>query len=234
MNDVFKIKKETDSTYRIISAREPHGVVAEQYRKLRTNIEYSTFNKELKVLNVTSTFAGEGKTVTALNLATVYAQAEVKTLIIDMDLRKPKVHRAFNIANTSGLSNIITKNLEPDTVIHKAETYLHVLPAGEKLPFPAEFLMSKKLHGFIETLKQDYDRILIDTPPMGAVTDASVVSGFTDGTVYVVASRKTDQKAAESSVRTLKENGANIIGAVLTRVAKKDDRYISYEYNDEH
>ncbi len=233
MMGTFNHKNGVREDYHVISANEPSGIIAEQYRKLRTNIDFSTFNEELKVINMTSTFAAEGKTVTALNLATVYAQAEKKTLIIDMDLRKPKIHRAFNIVNANGLTDVITKNLSLDKAIVEAEPFLHVLPAGEKMPYPAEFLMSKKLKELVEKLKETYDKIIIDTPPMSAVTDASIVSKLTDGTALVVASRQTNSDAAESIVKTLKENGANIIGAILTRVSRKDHRYLDYYYKYE-
>ncbi len=233
MDNIFKPK--SDLGYKVISSREPLSTIAEQYRKLRTNIDYSTFNDDLKVINLTSSFPGEGKTVTALNLATVYSQSEIKTLIIDMDLRKPKIHRAFTISNSVGLAQIVIKGTPHKEVIHKATEYLHVLPAGEKLPFPAEFLMSKKLKAFIEKLREEYDKIIIDCPPMTAVADASIISKFSDGTALVVGSRKTNVDVAQSVVKTLKENGANMIGGILTRVQKRDSRYASgyYYYSDE-
>ncbi len=219
--------------YHIISLNDPSSAITEQYRKLRTNIDYSTFNKELKVMNVTSAFAGEGKTVTALNLASVYSQAGQKTLIIDMDLRKPKVHRGFNLSNSKGLTDIITKDKEKGTIIQKITDTLHVLSTGEKMPFPSEFLMSKKLKSLITELKQQYDRVIIDCPPMTAVTDASIISKLTDGTIVIIASRKTPVEVAKTIMKNLQENGANIIGTVLTRVRRKDQKYISgYYYSD--
>lgn len=232
-NNMFKPKNEDG--YRIIADKEPLSAVTEQYRKLRTNIDYSTFNEELKVLNLTSSFPGEGKTVTALNLATVYSQSDIKTLVIDMDLRKPKIHRAFEISNTKGLSQMVVKNLNKEDAIYKAHEFLHVLPAGEKLPFPAEFLMSKQLKEVMADLRNDYDKIIIDCPPMTAVTDASIISKFSDATILVVASRKTNVDVAQSVVKSLKDNGANILGAILTRVQKKDHRYVTgYYYSDDN
>ncbi len=229
----FKNKQASDE-YHVITMNNPSSAISEQYRKLRTNIDYSSFNKEIKVMNLTSSFPGEGKTVTALNLAVVYSQGEQKTLLIDMDLRKPKLHRGFNLSNAQGLTDIIIKNKSKDDMIQEVNEFLHVLPAGEKMPFPAEFLMSKKLQALIETLKGEYDRIIIDCPPMTAVTDASIISKFTDGTIIIVASRKTNADVAQGIVKTLKDNGANILGSVLTRVQRKDQRYISgyYYYSD--
>lgn len=230
MFETFSNEKPVNPNYHIISAREPMGIVAEQYRKLRTNIEYSNLDNPVKIMNLTSSSQGEGKTVTALNLATVYAQGETKTLIIDLDLRRPKIHRAFNISNTKGIVDVVLKAEEVENVIHQSSEFLHVLPAGAKVPFPAEFLMSRKLKTFIQSLRKSYDKIIIDTPPLTAVTDASLVTSFVDGTIMVIASRQTKLDVAESVVKTLKENHANIIGAVMTRVRRKDHRYMNYYY----
>ncbi len=227
---MFDHKTNGSNAYPIISKREPLGVISEQYRKLRTNIEFSSFNEEIKTICITSTFPEEAKTITTLNLGTVYAQSETKTLIIDMDLRKPKIHRAFNLSNQQGLSNIITDDLSKEKAIQTVDEYLDVLPAGKTLPFPSEFLMSKKLKKLLLDLKQSYDRIIIDTPPMSAVTDATIISKLTDGTIMIFASRKTNGDVAQGMLKSLKDNGANVIGGILTRVRKKDHRYNNYYY----
>lgn len=214
-----------DHNYSIVSDENPYSTITEQYRKLRTNIDYSNFNESIKMINLTSSLPGEGKTITALNLGTVYSHSKLKTLIIDMDLRKPKIHRAFNISNSVGLSQIITKNLKKENAIYNHTDYLHVLPAGEKMPFPAEFLLSKPLKNLMDELRNDYDKIIIDCPPMAAVTDASIISKFTDGTIMVVASRNTAKPIADEVLKTLKNNGATILGGVLTHVKQKDYRY---------
>ena len=235
MNNFFS-NNDNPINYRVISANQPHSSISEQYRKLRTNIEYSTFNEELKIINLTSTMPGEGKTVTALNLATVYSQSDVKTLLIDMDLRKPKVHRAFSISNKVGLAQVVIDKVPLEKAVYKANDFLDVLPTGERLPFPAEFLLSKKLKDFVTEMRKIYDKIIIDTPPMTAVADASIVSKFSDGTALVIASRRTDASVAESVVKTLKDNGANMIGAILTRVQRRDARYTAgyyYYYSDD-
>ncbi len=219
--------------YHIISMNAPDSAIAEQYRKLHTNIDYSSFNKELKIINLTSSFPGEGKTVTVLNLAVVYSQANQKTLIIDMDLRKPKIHRAFNLSNTQGLTSVAIHGKDKSSVIQQISENLHVLPAGDKMPFPVEFLTSKQLQNVITELKGEYDKIIIDCPPMTAVTDASVISKLTDGTILIVTSRKTNEDVAKTVLKTLKDNGANVIGSVLTKVHRKDQKYISgYYYNN--
>ena len=161
-----------ENGYNIVSASDPLSVVAEQYRKLRTNIEYSTFGKEMKVINFTSTFKAEGKTVTALNLATVYAQSGTKTLLIDMDLRRPKIHRAFELVNENGLTDLVSAGKDIREGIRQVDETMYLLPAGSKIPFSSEFLMSAQVKNAIKTLRNDFDRIIIDCPPyLGYLTD---------------------------------------------------------------
>ncbi|MFP4078862.1 MAG: CpsD/CapB family tyrosine-protein kinase [Candidatus Izemoplasmataceae bacterium] len=227
--------KETNLGYHVISIKEPLSVVAEQYRKLRTNIDYSTFGKKMQIINFTSANKGEGKTVTALNLAAVYSQSKKKTLLIDMDLRRPKIHRAFNLVNENGLTDVISAKKAISEAIQKVEEDFYVLPAGNKIPFSAEFLMSDQVREGIESLKGDYDKIIIDCPPISAVADAHIVSGFSDGTILVVASRKTKEEIVKNTLNALKENGANVLGGVLTRINKQDQRYGGsyYYYGDD-
>jgi capsular exopolysaccharide synthesis family protein len=230
----FWKKKKDMGHYQPITFADPHSIVSEQYRKLRTNIDLSDFNKEMKSIAITSSFKEEGKTLTCINLATVYAQSEHKTLLIDMDLRKPKIHRGFKLSNELGLSSIIKDKVEKEKAIQKVHDCLYVLPTGPKLPFPNEFLLSNDLRKLLELLHEEFDRIIIDTPPMTAVSDASIVSKYVDGTILVVASRNTSSDVAKEILKSLGENGANIIGSVLTRVRKKDHRYFNYYYYEEY
>jgi capsular exopolysaccharide synthesis family protein len=231
MNNIFNNLKNNSDNYHIISANEPLSPVTEQYRKLKTNIDFSNLNKEMKVINLTSSFPKEGKTVTSMNLATVYSQGNKRTLLIDMDLRKPKLHRAFNISNAKGLTDTIINDTPVKELIFNASSTLDVLSAGPKVPFPVEFLMSDMLKTTIDSLRNDYDKIIIDCPPMTAVTDANIISKFSDGTIVVIASRHTSVDVAKNIVKDLKGNGANVIGGVLTRVRRKDQKYISGYYS---
>ncbi len=214
--------------YTPITLVEPSSVIAEQYRKLRTNIELSDFDKTPQVIGITSTNKMEGKTLTCLNLAEVYAQSKKKTLLIEMDLRRPTIHKGYGLSNLKGLSNLVTDNAELNTVIQAVNEYLDILPSGKSLPYPAEFLASEQLRTLIQELRQTYDRIIIDTPPMTAVTDASIISTFCDGMVIVIASRETDLHMTKKALSELRLNKANIIGAVLTHVDSQDMKYINY------
>jgi len=219
------------SKYKVMTNINPHSTISEQYRKLRTSIDFSTFNKEIKVINLTSTFQGEGKTITCLNLATVYAQSKKKVLLIDMDLRKPKIHRAFKLPNTGGVSDYVMNGHPIKDFVSKIDEYLDVLVSGGKVPFPAEVLVSEKIKEMMEEIKGLYDIVIIDCPPMTAVADATIVSNFCDGTVFVTASRKTNGDIAKRSLKELKLTGANVLGGVITHVQKRDVFYgMDYYY----
>jgi len=223
--------KRLNKDYKVITKLEPHSTVSEQYRKLRTSIDYSSLDKELKVINLTSTFPKEGKTATALNVATVYAQTKQKTLILDLDLRKPKIHRSFGLSNTGGVSDYILNEHAISKNIQHVDEYLDVLVAGTKVPFPAEVLVSKKMKEMIKELRDLYDIIIIDCPPLTAVADATIISNFSDGTLFVVASRQTHADIAKQMVKQLKESGANLLGGIMTKTSKKDAFYgMDYYY----
>ena len=213
------------TNYTIIAKKDPHGVVSEQYRKLRTSIDYSSFDKKMKVINITSTLPAEGKTLTVLNLAMVYAQTKQKVLVVDLDLRKPKINRAFKLSNIGGISEYIKGDTKIEEHIKHADDYLDVLVAGEKVPFPAEVLVSSKMKDMFEELRELYDIVIIDCPPSSAVADATIISNLSDGTVFVCASRSTNSNLASDVLKKLKESGANILGGVLTQVKKKDIFY---------
>lgn len=217
--------------HRLEVRNHPKSITSEQYRRIRTNIDFSNLSNTIKVINLTGAFPKEGKTMTTLNLASTYAETKVKTLIIDMDLRKPKIHRVFKLENANGLMDYIIGNNPVEHYIDEIDEHLHVLVAGTKTPFPIEVLISEKLKVMILELREIYDKIIIDCPPITAASDAEIISNFCDGTVFVVASRKTKREVAAKCIGELKHNGANVIGGVLTRVRKKDIKYgMDYYY----
>ena len=215
--------------YKVIANTDPHSVISEQYRKLRTSIDFSSSNNKMQVINLTSTFPGEGKTITCLNLATVYAQTKKKVLIIDMDLRKPKIHKVFKLPNIGGVTNYVMNDHTLAEDVNKIDVNLDLLVAGKKVPFPSEVLVSEKITEMMEEIRKIYDIVLINCPPMTAVADASIISNFCDGTLFVVGSRKTNGEVAKGVIKDLELTGANVIGGVLTRVQKRD-RYYGMDY----
>ena len=171
----------------IISYNDPKSVISEQYRAIRTNIEYSNVDQNTKTILVTSSDKNEGKTTTVSNLAVSFANLNKKVLLIDCDLRNASIHKMFRLNNIYGLTDILAKDRAVDKCIQKTELEnLYVLTAGSTPPNPAEILSSEKMKNLIEDLKNIYDYIFIDTPPLGLVTDAGALSSFIDGVVLVV------------------------------------------------
>lgn len=141
---------------------------------------------------------------------------------MDLDLRKPKLHRAFGISNEFGLGDHFAENKDIFDLVHEADEYLDVLVAGTKIPFPAEVLESKQMKHVIDKLRTKYDKIIIDAPPLTAVADATIISRFVDGTVFVVGSRKTNADVAKTVLKELEQSGGKILGGIMTQVQKRD------------
>ena len=215
----------------IISYNDPKSVISEQYRAIRTNIEYSNVDQNTKTILVTSSDKNEGKTTTVSNLAVSFANLNKKVLIIDCDLRNPSIHKMFKLNNIYGLTDILAKDRAVDKCIQETELKnLYVLTAGATPPNPAEILSSEKMKNLIEDLKNIYDYIFIDTPPIGLVTDAGVLSSFIDGVVLVVKSESVEKKYLEETKKKLDAVDARILGAILNsyKSEQKDYNYYSY------
>lgn len=208
----------------------------EVYRHLRTNIEYSSVDKKIHVINITSTQPGEGKTTTSTNLSIVSSGQYGRVLLVDCDMRKPQVHKRFNISNRFGLSNVLAgDNVNiPDSYFSKfkdkdTEGVLYVLPSGVKVPNPTELLSSEKFKEFVECMRMRFEFIILDCPPVLSVSDCIPVSRVSDGTLFVVSSKDTDKNDAKTALQQLQRNGANVIGTVLNKVDKTNESsYYSY------
>ena len=215
----------------IISYNDPKSVISEQYRAIRTNIEYSNVDQNTKTILVTSSDKNEGKTTTVSNLAVSFANLNKKVLLIDCDLRNASIHKMFRLNNIYGLTDILAKDRAVDKCIQETELKnLYVLTAGAIPPNPAEILSSEKMKNLIEDLKNIYDYIFIDTPPIGLVTDAGVLSSFIDGVVLVVKSESVEKKYLEETKKKLDAVDARILGAILNsyKSEQKDYNYYSY------
>ena len=213
----------------------------ERFRQLRTNIEFSQYDENLRIINVVSTFPNEGKSTVALNLAKTYAAQYRNVLLIDCDLRNPSIHKLMNISNTTGLSNLLTHYRSGDDLSEADEiveaTYENghpflVLTAGQRIPNPQELLASRKFRQFLEQTKKQFSMIIIDCPPCMAVADAIPVCNASDGTLYVISAKDTDKAAAKEGMTEIKRNGANVIGALLTKAEQSHKNSGSYYYYD--
>ena len=212
----------------------------EVYRQLRTNIEYSSFNKDIQVICVTSSNPAEGKSSVASNLATVAIAKYEKVLLIDCDLRKPVQHKIFKVSNKLGISNLMKEKSEIDLEIggyfqkfkdNSTDGKLYVLTSGKSVPNPQEMLESDRFKELIEKFREMFDYIIIDCPPLNAVADAIPVSSIVDGTLFVVSAMDTAKQEAKNALTMLQRNGANVLGCVLTKVDITSKSYYSYYGN---
>lgn len=205
------------------------SVVAEQYRSIRTNIEYSSADKILQTIIVTSANMSEGKSTTVSNLAISFAQQGKKVCIIDADLRKPTMHYIFNQKNTIGLSSVLTRHAHLDESIQKTKVYgLDIIPSGPIPPNPSELLGSNAMKELLAILRTSYDVIMIDTPPLLPVTDAKVLGKIVDGLIFVVKSGGTEIDDLKKVKHLLEGISTKVIGTVLNR--KKVKKIKEYYY----
>ena len=188
-------------------------------------------DQNTKTILVTSSDKNEGKTTTVSNLAVSFANLNKKVLLIDCDLRNASIHKMFKINNIYGLTDILAKDRAVDKCIQETELEnLYVLTAGAIPPNPAEILSSEKMKNLIEDLKNIYDYIFIDTPPIGLVTDAGVLSSFIDGVVLVVKSESVEKKYLEETKKKLDAVDARILGAILNSYKSEQKDYDYYSY----
>ena len=214
----------------LITLNNPKSPSAEAYRTLRTNIQFSNVDGNLQTICVTSSGPGEGKTTTVTNLAETFAQAGNRVLIIDADLRRPRVHKVFKLSNHKGLTNVLANQYSIDDVTQVTGTEVTVITSGPIPPNPSELLGSQKMKDIIIQLKQLYDVIIIDAPPVGMVTDAAILSTIVDGTILVVASGKTEVDGAKRAKQLLENVGARIVGVVMTMIPVSKKGYYGYQY----
>ena len=217
----------------LITINDPKSPISESYRGIRTSIQFSNLDKKIKVINITSSKEGEGKTTVLSNLATTFANLEKKILILDGDLRNPGVHKIFEVSNDYGLTDVLLENKTFEECVYCTDTKnLHILTCGSTPPNPSEMLASNKMTEFVNSLKDRYDYIFIDTPPIGVVTDAGIVSTYSDGCIFVVGAKESEIETVKISIERLESLGANILGSILNKfeVNKGSSDYYSDYY----
>ena len=220
----------------LISYQKSKSPIVEAYKTLRTNIQFSFPDGKLKVLLITSSSPAEGKSTTAANLAITMAESGMRVLLLDSDLRKSAQHRAFGVPNTKGLTNVLVENADYKQLVQNPGIKgLDILTSGPKPPNPSELLGSEKMKDFVETLKEDYDLIILDTPPVLPVTDAAVLSPLADGVVLVAAHGRATYDALYQAKLSLEKVNAKILGVLLNRVpvSSHGGYYYYYYYDDQ-
>lgn len=219
------------TTNDLVVHSHPMSLVAEYCRSIRTNLMFSSADTPLRRIVITSAGPEDGKTFVSLSLATVLAQSGKTVLIVDTDLRRPRVHRAVGVPNRAGLTNWIVGNATLDEIINETPVSgLHMVTSGPIPPNPSELLHSTRFSEFLTQLGDKYDHVIFDSPPLGAVTDAAVLAPQLDGVVLVVRASRTTTDAIRSVVRHLRELNARLIGGVLNDVDLTKTTYGGYMY----
>nr|WP_235950815.1 CpsD/CapB family tyrosine-protein kinase [Heyndrickxia shackletonii] len=207
---------------KLITYYQPQSYITEQYRLLKNNIQFSSVDKEIKTIVVTSPEPADGKTTTSANLSIVLAQQGKRVILVDSDLRKPSVHYSFNISNLHGLTNVLTREISLENAILKTHIHnLEVLTSGPIPPNPSELLESKAMELLIYQLHSGFDYVVFDTPPILAVSDSQILANKCDGVIMVVSSGKTRKDAALKSKNILLQANARLIGVVMNGIEQK-------------
>lgn len=203
---------------------------SEAYRMLRTNVQFSSISREIKVIAITSSVPGEGKSTTACNYALSLAETGKKVLLIDCDLRKPTIHRKFKISNAAGLTNVLLGETTIENTLCIVGSGLSILTAGTLPPNPAEVVGSKRMNDFLQKMEKLFDYIVIDTPPLLAVADGQIISSISDGVLLVVESKKTPKDSVLKSKELLTNAKANILGIILNKCEISHKKGYGYGY----
>ncbi|PXW92017.1 capsular exopolysaccharide synthesis family protein [Streptohalobacillus salinus] len=224
-------KPESQASRHLITKMNPRSPISEQYRTIRTNLQFASVDGELKTMLVTSAGPAEGKSSTVANLALVFAQQEKKVLLVDADLRKPTVHYTFRIDNRIGLSSVLVGDMVlAEATTKSEESTLDILPSGPIPPNPSELLGSKAMQKLIHEASEYYDIVIFDTPPVLAVTDAQILANEVDGTLLVVRSKKTDKELAIKAKELLEPAKSKLLGAVLNDKEHSKGDYYYYSH----
>lgn len=217
----------------IIAFKNPKSRASEAFRTLRTNIQFSSLDGDVKSIVVTSSAPSEGKSTILVNLAITMAQTGKKVIIIDCDLRRPTVSKKLALPNGEGLTNVLIQEKKvEECVLATKIPNLYALTSGPVPPNPAELLGSKKMKSVLEGLHEVFDIILIDAPPVIAVTDAQILSTLAEGVLLIACYGQTEKKGLIKAKELLDKVGAKILGVVMNKVPEKAESYYYGKYYD--
>ncbi len=204
--------------------------ITESYRKLAVNLEYANIDGNIKTVMITSSMSNEGKTTTISNLACVMAELNKKVLLMDLDLKKPSVHKYFNLTNNTGLTDLLLNKGNYEKYIHNIQPGLDVLASGRVPSSSTEIVNSKAIRDLLKELSLYYDYIFLDTPPVILVSDPINIVGYSDAVILAVAYSEVDKETIKKSVSILRQVNANIIGTVFNKVPlnKHNKQYYYY------
>lgn len=216
----------------------PKFSISEDYRTVRTSILFSHADTAPKVISFTSSMPQEGKTATVANLAVSFAQLEGRVLIVDADLRKPRMHKVFKARNTIGLAGFLTGKVTLEEIVQKTSIErIWLIPSGPHPPNPAELLNSKRMRDLVKVVREKFDVVLVDAPPALAVIDPVIISSLSDVTVFIIRAGKTTRKALVKAVGEVRKSKADIVGVIFNEVKTGGEgrgapyyHYYQYEY----
>lgn len=218
-------------TFDLTALAKPKSITAEAYRTLRTNLGFAGIDQAFRSILISSPSPRDGKSTITANLGVVLAQAGSKVIIVDCDLRKPMQHKLFSLENHRGLTNHLVQQLPLEAAVHKAVVdNLSVLTSGPVPPNPAELLNSHRVRDFWPVLLEQYDYVLVDAPPVLAVTDASILAPQMDGVIMVARYGVTRREQVQETRDLFMKANANIIGVVLNQVKMDANDYQYYHY----
>ncbi len=229
VGEVTSNRKDTS----LVVLEHPKSILSEVFRRMRTRINFMIGEKDIPVIGVTSSMPGEGKTFCAINIASVFAISGKKTVLLGFDLRKPGLSKVFSANNSQGLSNYLIGACSIDEMVYQISDGFDLLPSGDIPPNPAELIASPKCQELLEELKKRYDVIVIDTPPMGLVSDAYTIARWCDTLMFIVRQDYTLKEAFQYTVDTLKNDGIKNVGLVINDVNNNKSRY-GYGYGYGH
>lgn len=219
---------------RVVSLEEPSSPAAESYRTLRTSVQFSGIDRDLRSILVTSPRASEGKSTTAANLAVAMARTGARVVVVCCDLRRARLHEFFGLTNTVGFTSVLLGEATLDQAVQwvdRGGLSLGVLTSGPLAPNPSELLASNRAKALLDALAKTFDTVIIDTPPLLPVTDALLLSTEADGVILVATSRTTSQKQAHRAVELLRQVDATILGTVLNSVSSQGTYGYGYAYD---
>ena len=217
----------------LVVGNRPRSVIAEAYRTLRTNLQFATKDENIKRILITSPVPGEGKSITASNLAFSMSQTGKRVILIDCDLRKPSIHKCFAMKNTVGLGNMILEGTSYEKVLQKHSENLYIITAGKVVFNPAEILNTEYFSNALDLIEKDYDYIFLDSPPVTVVTDDQIMAAVCQGVILVVSSGESKKDECKRAIELLNNVNANILGVVLNKVRNDyKEYYESYHKED--